>query len=225
MSGSPHGVFAGTWVDVLIQPETCLTDTALRACWACGFATTVAMTTATTTAALNNCFVIGAFSSERCTNSTPQDDHSGQSKDDVLLAAMHVRHRQAGLRLRNVRLPHDGACLLVVGTKLRLAFVALAREQQVLRHENSGTRRASRPRQGKAFEQRMILHRRRRIAVGNLPRDVASIEIDGGDPSPWRFDDRQSLDQWRHTAGADHLDIRLTRFWSRQPVDCGIGAR
>src|SRR5262245_55300566 len=67
-------------------------------------------------------------------------------EDDVLLAAMHVGHRHARLRLRNVRFPDDIASLLVVGTELRLTLVAFAGKQQRLRDEEARARGASRSR-------------------------------------------------------------------------------
>src|SRR5215475_14413484 len=71
----------------------------------------------------------------------------------------------------------------------------------------------------------MILHPLRRTAIRDLPERIARIQVDGGDPGPWRFDDRQSLDVWRHAGRADHLDVGLTRLWLFQPVDRGVGPR
>src|SRR5688572_10777845 len=60
MSGSPHGVFGGTYEDVLIQPDTGLSAAATcRACWASGLAIVATPTTAATALAPNNCLIIG----------------------------------------------------------------------------------------------------------------------------------------------------------------------
>ncbi len=42
-------------------------------------------------------------------------------------------------------------------------------------------------------KQRMVLHRWRRIAVDDLPHLIAPVQVDCGDPVPWRLHNRQPL--------------------------------
>ena len=57
----------------------------------------------------------------------------------------------------------------------------------------AGAAGPARPRNVDALERRMVLDRVGRLAVRDLPDDLALVQIDRGDASPWRFDERQSL--------------------------------
>ena len=76
-----------------------------------------------------------------------------------------------------------------------------------------------------ALQQRMILHRWRRVAVDDLPDLVALVQVDGRDAIPWRLHNRQPLHRWSNAAGADHRKIRLTRLRFHHAVDGRIGSR
>src|SRR5262245_47950522 len=71
----------------------------------------------------------------------------------------------------------------------------------------------------------MIFYPLRCAAVRDLPEPIASIKVDGGDPGPWWFDDRQPLDIWCNAPGADHLDVRLARLRLLHAIHCGVRTR
>src|SRR5262245_7376170 len=67
---------------------------------------------------------------------------TGSRKHDVLIALMHISHRQTRLRARwQFCLPEALAGLLVVRMEDGLSTRTFAREQKVLRHEQSCLRR------------------------------------------------------------------------------------
>src|SRR6202035_1396369 len=59
------------------------------------------------------------------------------------------------------------------------------------------------------------------VAVGHLPDDFAVIEVDGGDGSVWRFDERQALNVQARKAAATS---GRGRAWRRAGGKRRIGA-
>ncbi len=111
--------------------------------------------------------------------------------------------------------PHHGPGFLVEGAheefgrrhrqvRLRLHLV---QEQQRLRHERSAARQervtgCAERRQQQAFECRMI---HRPVAVRDLPRDLAFVEIDRGHGAVRRLDQRQALRPGRSGGAANRI--------------------
>src|SRR5947207_9567731 len=103
---------------------------------------------------------------------------------------------------------------LVVGAQHRPSLsrwcgehAALSRNNEGLRHERPDAARASSraagpagPRNGDTLKRRVIADVIRRLAVSNLPYDLALVEIDRRDASPWRFHQRQPLHGGSRTA-------------------------
>src|SRR5262245_21740257 len=71
----------------------------------------------------------------------------------------------------------------------------------------------------------MILHPLRCAAVRDLPEPIACIEVDSGNSGPWRFNDGQPLDVWRHAGRPDHLDIGLASLGLLHTVHRSIRSR
>src|SRR5688500_7210627 len=127
--------------------------------------------------------------------------------DEVLPAIQHVRHRRPGLRGGHVDCAHFFPRRLVVGSQYGAApavgeckEAALARHDQALRRQRSDAPWTPRTRNVHAFERRVITNVVGRLAMRNLPHDLAPVEVDGGNARVRRLDDRQPLH--RHRAAA-----------------------
>src|SRR6266550_2956804 len=75
---------------------------------------------------------------------------------------------------------------------------------------------------GESFERRMIANRVRRVTMRHLPHELAAIEVDCGEHSVRRLDERETLNrQAAATAaggrrGAACRGCRRGRWWSRR---------
>src|SRR5262245_61317226 len=69
---------------------------------------------------------------------------------------------------------------------------AVSGEQQRLRHKQRSAFWIAGAAQVDAGKGRMFPHILRRLTVRNHPGVLAGVQVDRSNPSPWRFDERQS---------------------------------
>ena len=119
---------------------------------------------------------------------------------DELPPFVHVGHGQSGLIRRQLELGDHLTRGLVVGAELVPARpcrgehpAALAGEQQCTGHEDAAPVRPPGHPQLDALQRGVVPYVLGRVAVGDLPRDLAGIQVDRGDPAPWRLEEREAL--------------------------------
>src|ERR1043166_6471238 len=122
--------------------------------------------------------------------------------DDVLAAVDGIRHRRAALRRGQQDRTHFLARRLVVRAQHRASRMlgrcrdlGIAHDDQRLRDNGADSPVLAGLRNVQPVEQRTVAHDVRRVAMWNLPRDLAAIEIDRRQQSVWRLHNWQPLDQ------------------------------
>src|SRR5688572_27350924 len=95
-----------------------------------------------------------------------------RADDDELTAVMHVGHRETDLRTGKRRLPDLFTSCLVVGMEDSLSASAFTSEHECLRDHDARLRRAAGLRDREPLQRRVVLHRRRRVAIRDLPGDL-----------------------------------------------------
>src|SRR5262245_37889543 len=136
--------------------------------------------------------------------------------DDVLLAVSQVRHRCSALWRRQiyranllsvrlvVRAQHRPSRVIRRGRGLRFTY-----DEERLRDQGTDGTRLAGTGNRQTFERRVIAHDIRCFALGNLPDEIALVQVDRRDtPIGW-LEERKSL--WTERRSAAPLDGRRRR--------------
>ena len=135
---------------------------------------------------------------------------------------------QAGLRAcRNLRLPDNLSGGFVVSAKHGLAAPSFAGKQQRPGHQNPGARRTAGSRDVQALEGGTVPDGGRRVAIRDLPGDLALVHVVGRDAAIRRLHQGQAVDPGQTETVAAHIagGLRI-RLRPRQGNDrrTGVGA-
>ena len=121
---------------------------------------------------------------------------AARGDDDVLRALVHVGHWRTGHPDRHEHLSDLRAGDLVVGAQHGATLAGRGRERpgltgddQRLGDQGTDATDPAGPRNVEALQVGMLPHVVRGLTVSDLPQDVARLEIDRADSSPWWLHD------------------------------------